>query len=103
MVEIAVARDGSDHGGAAPERELRGERADRAEHALDEDRGAFDGAVGEDGAVCGYSRHPKACTDLVADLVGELDRLLGGNDAELSRRAEGAVGLRSVYPHALPD
>ena len=35
--EIALARDGSDHRRAAPARELRGDRPDRAEHTLDED------------------------------------------------------------------
>ena len=91
VVEIALARDGSDHCRAAPARELRGKRPDRTEHAVDEDGLAGDGAVSEDRAVGGDAGDPEAGAELVADLVRELDRLLGGHYGELRRRAERTV------------
>ena len=90
-LEIALARDGSDHHRAAPAGELRGQRPDRTEHTLDEDGLAGDGAVSEDRAVGGDAGDPEAGAELVAHLVRELDGLLGGHYGELRRRAEWTV------------
>ena len=53
--------------------------ADRAEHAMDEDVVPVDRAVAEDGAVGGDAGDAQARAELVADLVGQRDRLLGGH------------------------
>ena len=41
---------------------------------------AGDRAVGEDGPVSGDSRDAEARAELVADVVGKVDGLVGGND-----------------------
>ena len=46
---------------------------------------------------------PRHAPTVVADLVREVDGLLGRHDRQLRGRAEGAVGLRAVHPDATTD
>src|SRR4051812_36412630 len=80
LIEVALARHGSDDGRAAPVAKLRGERANAAEHPLDEDRLAVDRAVAEDSSVRGDAGDPEARADLLADLVRELHSLVFRHD-----------------------
>ena len=70
---------------------------------MHEDRLASYGSVCEDSPVRGDTRDAEAGTDLVADLIGQIDSLFRRNHGELSRGAERSVGLRPVQPHAPTD
>ena len=96
LIEVALARHRSDDRRAAPARKLGGQRADGAEHPLDQDRLARDGAVAEDRTMRGDARDPETRTRLIVDFSGELHSLLRGNNCQLRGGPEWAVGLRPV-------
>src|SRR5437763_4629817 len=77
LIEVALAHHRSDDRRAAPARKLRREGADSAEHPLNQDGLARDGAVAEDRSVRGDAGDPEAGTNLAAHLRRELDSLLG--------------------------
>jgi hypothetical protein len=91
LIEVALACRGSDDRRAAPVAKLRGERADAAEHPLDEDRLARDGAVAKDRSVRGDPGDPEACADLVTDLVRQLHSPICRNDGQLRGGPDRAV------------
>src|SRR5205085_6656613 len=91
LIEVALAHHRSDHRRAAPARKLRSDRADGAEHPLDQDRLARDGAVAEARSMCSDPGDPETRTDLVADLIREPHSLLGRHDSSLRGRPEWAV------------
>ena len=99
--EVGAVPHCADDRGAPPRCKLSRHRADAAEHAVDEDRRAFDRPVAEDGAMGGDAGNAQTRAHLVADVVGERDRLVGGHHGELRGGAEGPVGLGAVDPDAL--
>ena len=56
---------------------------------MDEDRRTFDRPVPEDGAMGGDAGNAQTRAHLVADVVGERDRLVGGHHGELRGGAKG--------------
>jgi hypothetical protein len=93
----------------APPRQLRRQGADGAEHAVYQHGDAGDRPVGEHGPVRGDARDAQAGADVVADVVGQVDGLAGGNHGQLSRRAERPLGLgpnthtrRPIRPWSTP-
>ena len=73
LLEIGRVSHRPDHRGARPAGELGGKFADAAEHAVDQDRLAFDGTVAEDCPVRRDARDAEAGTKFVTDLVWQLD------------------------------
>ena len=99
-LKVHVSSHSPNDGCAAPVGELRGQRSDRAEHALHHDNVAVDRAVSEHSSVGGDPRNAQAGAELVRNFVGQIDGLLCGDHRQLRSGAERSVGLGAMHPHA---
>jgi hypothetical protein len=101
--QVGVLAYRSDDGRAAPVRQLRGQRADTAQHAVHEHRQASHRAVREHGAMSRDPGNTETRANRLTHAVRKSDRLTVRNDRQLRRGAERPVGLRAEHPHALAN
>ena len=89
--------------GAGPSRELDGAHTDRTGAALDQRHAARDRPRDMHSAMGGDAGDAEAGPLLEGDAVGERHGLPRRDGDVLGGRAEGAITLRPVAPHPLPD
>jgi hypothetical protein len=103
LVKVAAAHDSADDCGAAPARQLRGQRTHRAQYPVHQNRFPLNWPVPEHCAVCGDARDAQAGAEFVGHLIGKPHGLLFRHTRELRGSSEPSVRLGAVSPHSLPD
>jgi hypothetical protein len=83
--------------------QLRGQRADTAQHAVHEHRQASHRAVREHGTMSRDAGNTETRANRLTHAVRKSDRLTVRNDRQLRRAAERPVGLHAEHPHALAN